>query len=59
MFRAEPICRVLTEHGAPITPSTYDTAKVPSARAVRDGQLKAEIIRVWKDNYQVYGAYKV
>jgi hypothetical protein len=53
VFGAEPICRVLTEHGAPIAPSTYYAAKSrpASAPAVRDGQLKAEITRVWKDNY--------
>jgi putative transposase len=52
---------VLSGHGAPIAPSTYYAAKSrpPSARAVRDGQLKAEITRVWKENYEVYGADKV
>jgi putative transposase len=61
VFGVEPICRVLTQHGAPIAPSTYYAAKSRpvSARAVRDGQLKAEITRVWKDNYEVYGADKV
>ena len=56
-----PICRVLTQRGAPIAPSTYYAAKSrpASTRAVRDGQLKAEITRVWKDNYEVYGADKV
>jgi putative transposase len=57
----EPICRVLTEHGAKIAPSTYYAAmsRPASARAVRDGQLRAEITRVWKENYEVYGADKV
>jgi putative transposase len=61
VFGVEPICRVLTQHGAPIAPSTYYAAKSrpPSARAVRDEQLKAEISRVWKDNYEVYGADKI
>jgi len=61
VFGVEPICRVLTQHGAPIAPSTYYAAKTrpPSARAVRDGQLRAEITRVWKENYEVYGADKV
>ena len=61
VFGVEPICRVLTQHGAPIAPSTYYAAKSrpPSARAVRDAQLKAEITRVWKDNREVYGADKV
>jgi putative transposase len=61
VFGVEPICRVLSGHGAPIAPSTYYAAKSrpASARAVRDGQLKAEITRVWKENYEVYGADKV
>jgi putative transposase len=61
VFGVEPICRVLTGHGAPIAPSTYYAAKarLPSSRAVRDEQLKAEITRVWKENREVYGADKV
>ena len=61
VFGVEPICRVLTGHGAPIAPSTYYAAKSrpPSARAVRDAQLKTEITRVWKENREVYGADKV
>jgi putative transposase len=61
VFGVEPICRVLSEHGAPIAPSTYYAAvsRSPSARAVRDAQLRAEITRVWKDNREVYGADKV
>jgi putative transposase len=52
---------VLSEHGLKIAPSTYYAARSrpPSARAVRDEQLKAEISRVWRDNYEVYGAEKV
>jgi putative transposase len=61
VFGVEPICRVLTQHGAPIAPSTYYAAKArpPSARAVRDEYLKTEITRVWKENREVYGAGKV
>jgi putative transposase len=60
-FGVEPICRVLTEHGVPIAPSTYYDAvrRGPSARAIRDEQLKAAIIRVHAENYGVYGARKV
>jgi putative transposase len=60
-FGVEPICRVLTQHGCPIAPSTYydATRRVPSARAVRDEELKAEISRVHAANYGVYGARKV
>jgi putative transposase len=56
----EPICRVLTEHGTPIAPSTfYDARGRVSARQSRDGELTAEIARVHADNYGVYGARKV
>jgi hypothetical protein len=38
VFGVEPICRVLTAHGAPIAPSTHYASKSrpPSARAVRE-----------------------
>jgi putative transposase len=42
----EPICRVLTEHGTPIAPSTfYDARDRSSTRQRRDEQIKAEIAR--------------
>jgi putative transposase len=61
VFGVEPICRVLAQHGLPIAPSTCYAAKSrpPSARAVRDARLRDEITRVWKENYEVYGADKV
>ena len=57
----EPICKVL-----PIAPSTYhghvakraDPEKC-SARAKRDMALKPGITRVFKENFEVYGARKV
>jgi transposase InsO family protein len=60
-FGVESICKVL-----PIAPSTYyeskareaDPARLP-ARAKRDAQLVPEILRVWKENFEVYGARKV
>jgi putative transposase len=59
----EPICRVLSEHGCPIAPSTYYDARTnaepPSRRELRDAQLKDEIARVHAENYGVYGARKV
>jgi putative transposase len=60
-FGVEPICRVLSEHGWPIAPSTYYDAvrRAPSARARRDALLKTAITRVHEDNYGVYGARKV
>ena len=55
-FGVEPICRVLQ-----IAPSTYYAAlsRPPSARALRDEDLRGEIRRVWDENYRVYGTEKV
>jgi putative transposase len=52
----EPICRVLQ-----FAPSTYyaATTRPPSARELRDGELKAAIRRVWDESFGVYGADKV
>jgi putative transposase len=52
----EPICRALQ-----VAPSTYyaATTRPPSARAVRDGELRAAIRRAWEANRRVYGADKV
>jgi putative transposase len=60
-FGVEPICRVLTEHGCKIAPNTYWVAKnrPPSARALRDEELKPQILRVHSENLDVYGADKV
>jgi hypothetical protein len=61
VYGVEPICRVL-----PIAPSTYhehtarwrDPARRPT-RARRDGLLRTEIRRVWKENFRVYGVRKI
>ena len=63
-FGVEPICRVLTEHGCAIAPSTYYAARrrAPSARAVRDAELLPEIVRVHGDpdiGRGLYGVRKV
>ena len=53
----EPICRALQ-----FAPSTYydAIARPPSARSVRDGVLKPEIVRVHQSNFDgVYGAKKI
>jgi putative transposase len=52
----EPICAVLQ-----VAPSTYYTARrrPPSARRLRDAELRPEILRVWEQNLSVYGADKV
>jgi putative transposase len=60
-FGVEPICKVL-----PIAPSTYhdqaakraDPEKLP-ARTKQDLVLKPEIVRVFAENFEVYGARKV
>ena len=56
VWGVEPICRALQ-----VAPSTYYAARSrpPSARAVRDEALKAEILRVFEQNRSVYGADKV
>ena len=60
-FGVAPICRVLTEHGIKIAPSTYYDAKSRpvSRRSLRDDELKIEIARVHGENYGVYGPRKV
>jgi putative transposase len=52
---------VLTEFGLKIAPSTYYVARTrpPSARAVRDEDLKEMIDKIYRENYSVYGARKV
>jgi hypothetical protein len=52
---------VLKEAGVQIAPSTYYAvrSRPPSARAVRDEQLCEQIMKVYNDNYRVYGARKV
>ncbi|WUG33059.1 IS3 family transposase [Streptomyces sp. NBC_00459] len=59
----EPICRVLTQHGCKIAPSTYYACKkrqlAPSPRSVRDEGLKEQIKEVYEANYRVYDARKV
>jgi len=60
-YGVEPICRVL-----PIAPSTYhervagrrDPSRL-SARAQRDHALKPEVLRVFSENFGVYGVRKV
>jgi putative transposase len=60
-FGVQPICRVLAKYGVAIAPSTYYAAKTrpPARRTLRDAVLKAEILRVWTDNFAVYGAFKI
>ena len=60
-YGIEPICKQL-----PIAPSTYHEYKArerdpdrESNRSIRDRHLEPEIERVWKENFEVYGAFKV
>jgi transposase InsO family protein len=60
-YGVEPICRVL-----PIAPSTYHerVAKrrnpaLQAARVRRDEELKPEVLRVFAENFGVYGVRKV
>ena len=52
----EPICSVLQ-----VAPSTYYAARdrVPSARSISDAVLVPELVRLWEDNYRVYGVRKL
>jgi transposase InsO family protein len=52
---------VLSEHGCKIAPNTFWVAKKrpPCARAIRDEELKAQIVRVHAENLDAYGADKV
>src|SRR5450759_2323008 len=60
-FGVEPICTVLSSADVTIAPRTYYAARTrpPSARAVRDEDVTAEISRVHEENYGVYGVRKV
>lgn len=55
-FGVEPICETLQ-----VAPSTYYAAlsRPPSERQQRDDELKVEIARVHKENFDVYGREKV
>jgi putative transposase len=55
-FGVEPICSVLQ-----FAPRSYYAIKArpPSARALRDAELKPEIARVHQQNFGVYGVEKV
>ena len=58
VWGVEPICTVLTEHGLPIAPSTYDDhcqrlGRAPDRRQVRDEQLEAHVVGVHAAHYGV------
>jgi putative transposase len=55
-FGVEPICRTLQ-----VAPSGYYAARSrqPSARARGDAELGPKVLKVFNDNYRVYGSRKV
>ena len=55
-FGVEPICSALQ-----FAPRTYYAAKArrPSARSLRDAELKPAVVRVHRENFGVYGVDKV
>ncbi|WP_373864846.1 IS3 family transposase [Nocardia pseudovaccinii] len=57
----ESICAALDELGVKIAPSTYyeHRNRTPTERENRDEELKVEITRVHRENYDAYGARKV
>jgi putative transposase len=60
-FGVGPVCRALRQAGVAISPSGFYAARArpPPARAVRDAALEKEILRVYKDSGERYGAWKV
>ena len=60
-FGVEPICRVLTEHGMPIAPSTYylHHAEPVSQADWDDAHMANTALDVWRQNRSVYGAEKL
>jgi putative transposase len=60
-FGVEPICRALRQAGVAISPSGYYAARArpPPARAVREAAVEKQILRVYKDSGERYGAWKV
>ena len=61
-FGVEPICRVLTQHGCQVAPSTYYAARnrARCARACRDVLVLAEVTRVHRASRGgLYGARKI
>ncbi len=60
-FGVEPICRVLSEHGVKIAPSTYYAGiKTPvTAADLTDAYLANEVVTQFRKNRGVYGVRKL
>jgi putative transposase len=56
LYGVEPICKELQ-----VAPSTVYAAaeRLPSARQLHDADLKVEMVRVHKENFNVDGAWKL
>ncbi|MDR1183491.1 MAG: IS3 family transposase [Coriobacteriales bacterium] len=62
MWRVEPMCTVLKDHyGVALSPSGYYAFKkrMPSARSLRDEELKEKIVQIYKENLECYGVRKI
>ena len=57
-FGVEPICRVLTEHGIKIAPSTYydNVSRRPSKRALRDAEI-VEAIKAERARQKLFARF--
>ena len=60
-FGVEPICRVLTEAGTKIAPSSYYASKSRPLldRAIRDGVMMPMLMALWITNRKVCGVHKL
>ncbi len=60
-FGVDPICRVLTEHGLKIAPSTYYAAKQRgiSASTWADAHTANALFDLWRSNRRLYGVRKL
>lgn len=60
-FGVEPICRVLSEHGMQIAPTTYYATlkQRVSAAELADAYLVNEVVTVFEKNRRVYGVRKL
>ncbi len=60
-FGVDPICRVLTEHGLKIAPSTYYAAKKRgiSAATWADAHAANVLFDLWNTNRGIYGVRKL
>ena len=59
-FGVEPICRALRQAGGDLAVGVLrGAARAPPARAVHDAALEKQILRVYQDSRERYGAWKV